>query len=190
MDETWKTIEGFENYKISNLGKVISYSQRNRFGLILKPKTDRYGYLAVTISNRKKPKYVTVHRLVALAFIPNPENKATVNHKDGNRKNNVFENLEWATVAENNRHSWRSNLRTIHPNTLKALHQSQKIKIDQFDLNGNFIKTWNGLREAARGTNSLDGRICQVCKGVFKKHRGFIWKYHIPSSAISNSLGV
>lgn len=83
----------------------------NRKGKILKPGIDKYGYEKVILTNgRKIRKTYTVHRLVALAFIPNPDNKPTVNHIDGNKRNNNVDNLEWATWKEQKIHAWKNNL--------------------------------------------------------------------------------
>jgi hypothetical protein len=98
--EQWKTIEGYNQYEISSLGNV----KGKRVG-IRKPMQDKQGYFRIGLWNHCVCKKYFVHRLVALAFIPNPENKATVNHMDGNKQNNNVENLVWATVDENNKHA-------------------------------------------------------------------------------------
>lgn len=93
-----KLIEGCPGYAITSDGQVWSF-KTNKY---LKQKIDRYGYPCVSLSINNKNKTMTVHRLVAEAFIPNPDNKPTVNHKDENKLNNSVNNLEWMTVAENN----------------------------------------------------------------------------------------
>jgi len=112
--EIWKDIKGFENrYKISNLGRVKSLNRVINTGnnghrelkeTIIIPALDRYGYLKIQLSKDNIPTYTTVHRLVAEMFIENPENKPEVNHIDGNKLNNIPNNLEWATTLENQRH--------------------------------------------------------------------------------------
>lgn len=82
----------------------------NKLGQVLKPKLDRYGYKVITVSYCGQRKTVLVHRLVASAFIKNPENKETVNHKDGIKTNNNVSNLEWATYKENQVHKWKTGL--------------------------------------------------------------------------------
>jgi len=100
--EDWKTIKGYPNYLISNEGRVFSYKS-NKF---LKPGKGSRGYLIVVLCNNSVGKSHTIHRLVALAFIPNPENKLTVNHIDSVRTNNHVSNLEWTTYSENNQHGY------------------------------------------------------------------------------------
>lgn len=105
--EMWKPIKEFPNYEVSNLGRIRSLGFINNFGhfrrgQILKPWDDGKGYLKVELYGKS----VRVHRLVAKAFVPNPENKSQVNHKDGNPKNNKASNLEWVTNAENTQHAY------------------------------------------------------------------------------------
>lgn len=125
--EEWKDIEGYEGmYKISNLGVVKSLDRwvygrgrkkkQLRHGILMKPKTDRYGYLSIQLIRENNRQHITVHRLVALAFIKNSENKPQVNHigKDENGKINKKDNravsLEWATAKENVDHAYKNGL--------------------------------------------------------------------------------
>lgn len=113
MNEIWKPVVGFEGYyEVSNYGRVRSigrYFQNHsklqwRDGIIRKPVDDTHGYWDVMLTVDGKRFHRKIHRMVAEAFIPNPENKPTVNHKDFNRKNNHVDNLEWNTYSENNYH--------------------------------------------------------------------------------------
>lgn len=118
--ENWIAITGFEDYyEVSDLGNVrrLPKQVQNRGavyvvpGGVLKPGKAGLGYLKVSLSKHGAVSAKYVHRLVALHFIPNPDNKPTVNHKDGNKLNNAKSNLEWATQAENNQHSYDTGLK-------------------------------------------------------------------------------
>lgn len=98
MKEIWKDIEGYEGlYQVSNFGNVYSFLTKKK----LKPGNDK-GYLKVNLSKQKKVKQFTMHRLVAKAFIPNPNNYPIINHKDENPSNNHVNNLEWCDYRYNN----------------------------------------------------------------------------------------
>src|SRR5699024_6647562 len=112
--EIWKEIEGYPFYKVSNLGRVKSIDRIvedcngikfHKKGIMLRQHINYKGYLLVTIYGEKRRTHAA-HRLVAKTFIPNPENKSQVNHKDGNKLNNRVENLEWCTNQENQKHAW------------------------------------------------------------------------------------
>lgn len=181
--EIWKDIVDYEGiYQVSNTGKIKRIgAYTNQTGKtwnserILKPARKSRGYMYVQLSKNGKTCPKHVHRLVAEAFIPNPENKPTVNHKNGNKADNSVENLEWATYTENNIHS----IRVLGNN--KQIEYSVKKSVLQFDLNGNFIAEYPSYREAQRqtGINSID----VVCRGERQKGRkqktagGYIWKY-------------
>lgn len=113
MVEIWKPIEGTDGrYEVSNTGKIRSLNY-NKTGQIkeLKQKTDRYGYKTVIIHMDGKQKYPSIHRLVANAFIPNPQNKPQVNHISGDKTDNRVENLEWCTASENVKHAFGAGLK-------------------------------------------------------------------------------
>lgn len=112
QNEQWKDIEGYEGfYQISNFGRVrrladvFPYKQH-----FLKAIPNRDGYLYVCLSIKSKHKVKTIHRLVAQSFIPNSDNKPCVNHIDGNKTNNIAENLEWCTYSENTTHAYKTRL--------------------------------------------------------------------------------
>ena len=112
MDNTeiWKDISGFEGmYKISNLGNIKSF--KRKITKILKHATDTAGYKYVCLSGKN----YSIHRLVACYFIPNPENKPEVNHKDGDKANYSIDNLDWNTVSENQIHAYKTGLQKRKP---------------------------------------------------------------------------
>ena len=122
--EIWKSIFGYEGlYEVSNYGNVKSLISN---GKILKPSKDKAGYLILTLCKDKNHKTKLVHRLVAIAFLHNPENKPEVNHKgdDGNKQNNHVYNLEWSTSLENMRHAIKNNF--IKPNFTKIAIEKRK----------------------------------------------------------------
>lgn len=124
--EEWKTIDGFNGkYQISNYGRVKSFGQRH---CILKPKLNGSGYLTCVLYSQGKPKPCAVHRLVAKAFIPNPNNKREVNHVDGIKWNSCVSNLEWTTHSGNAKHAYDTGLH-IAPKGKKA--HNAKLTSDQ-----------------------------------------------------------
>ena len=115
MIEIWKPIVGFEQlYEVSNLGNVRRIFRYGRRWIgLCKPKITRDGYYESTLVKDGKPKCIRTHRLVAQAFCENPENKAEVNHIDGNKLNNHADNLEWCTSSENQKHAYKLGLQKV-----------------------------------------------------------------------------
>lgn len=170
--EKWKDINGFENlYQISNYGNVKSLERHNyRYHhikeKILKPSKNRKGYLTVTLWKDKKSYTKIVHILVAKAFIPNPNNFETVNHIDENKENNFETNLEWCSYKFNNNYGTRN----------ERISQSLSKKINQFDLNGTFIKQWKNSIEAGDSLGIDSSSIRKCCLKQQKTCGGYIWK--------------
>lgn len=160
MTEQWKNIEG-TTYHVSNYGNV-----KNRNEKVLKKRL-KSGYYQVILYTDDKPRDCSVHRLVAIAFILNPENKQQVNHKDKNRLNNHIENLEWCSVQENSRHSCDN-----------GRYQYYR-KVLQYDLNNNFLQEFPSVKEAneSLGRPPNNGGITRCARGQLKSTGGFRWKY-------------
>lgn len=144
-EEIWKYLPiGNNKYEISNYGNVKTHylSQEGRLLTII---TDRLGYKKVHLRIDGKPKQYCVHCLVALMFVPNPFMYNEINHIDGNKANNYYENLEWCTHSQNMKHAFATGLNYMPTG---SEHHSAK-SFFQFDLKGNVIKHWNCIRECA-----------------------------------------
>ena len=162
--EIWKNIQGYENlYQVSNLGRIKNIKTNT-----IKSQQIRNGYYSVRLFKEGKGKHFNTHRLVAIAFIPNKENKKQVNHIDGNKLNNNVINLEWVNQSENMNHAYKNNL--IKPYTHKII---------QYDKNMNFIKEWNSIAEVEKELNINHSNIVTVCKqNTNRKYAGgYIWRY-------------
>ena len=201
--EEWKDIEGYEGlYQVSSFGRVKSMNRfikrKSKFGVsfnklcnarILSQTILKSGYLKLSIYCDGIPKTTTVHILVAKAFINNKDNKPEVNHLFGIKTDNRFVRLEWATSSENAQHKVDMGL-WIPPWTgiTGKNHHSSK-PVSQFDKQGNLIKKWDSVTEAAVGigVNIRTTWISACCLGIEKKVKGkwykvkyaygFIWKY-------------
>ena len=150
------------DYYIYSDGRVYS-NLTNKF---LQPCNEN-GYLSVTLFKNGQSYQIYVHRLVCTMFIPNPENKPYVNHINGRKDDNRLENLEWVTAAENTRHAYKTGL--AKPTVTRPVRC--------YDMQGNKLKDYNSLTEAARDTNSSDEKICDCCRGYRESHNKYQWRY-------------
>lgn len=172
--EIWKPVVGYEGlYECSSLGNVRSsnYNHTNKPKL-LKQELCKNGGLRVTLYKHTKTRFL-VHRLVAQAFIPNPDNLPEIDHISTDRTDNKIENLRWATRKSNmNNPLTRNNLST------SKLAKTYNIKpVLQYTPNGKYLKEYICLREAERLTGINHSSIMRVCKGKQYSAGGFIWKY-------------
>lgn len=154
-------------YYITTCGKVISKNKNNI--KILSNIYDKDGYIIATFRTKySKGVTLKIHRLVALAFVENdnPIEKTCVNHKDEIKQHNWSRNLEWCTVKYN----------TNYGTSIKRRAEKQGKKIDQYDLYGNFIKTWNSMNELRTGEKYYN--IESVCRGKIPNAYGYVWRYH------------
>ena len=161
IKEIWKDKKDYEgHYQVSNCGRVKSI----KFGKerILKPVPNSFGYLFVNLCKDGKVKAFTVHRLVAEAFIPNPNNYKEVNHKDEDKSNNVVTNLEWCDRKYNCNYGTRT--------------EKCSKPVLQYTLDGESVREWESTAECSRnGFNQ--GAVAACCLGKLKKYKDFIWKY-------------
>lgn len=170
--EVWRDIIGFEGlYQVSDLGRVKSLlNGRER---VLVGRKNKDGYLLVSLCKDGNAKKCYVHRLVAEAFIPNPDNLPQVNHRDECKSNNVVSNLEYCDRKYNNNYGTRTErsakARTNHPNTSKTVFQYTK--------DGSLVRLYPSTMEAVRRTGYDKGYISQCCLGKRKQAYGYIWSY-------------
>ena len=172
--ETWKPINGYPNYEVSDLGNVRSLNWRNEGKpkeLYLKPHNK--GYRQVELVNADGKKMLLVHRLVAKAFVPNPNNYPLVNHIDSNRSNNNAENLEWCTQSQNMLHAYA--LPRNKGLVRRGIRRDEKVL--QLDLSGNIIRSWKDVRTIKVETGMSDWSIAECCRGKRKTAYGYKWQY-------------
>ena len=178
MTEQWKPIEGYEGlYEVSNLGHVrgvarivrsSGISQRMALGRVLKPYTNKLRYQYVALSKDNKRETLSVHRLVAMAFIPNPDNLPCVNHKDEDPKNNKVENLEWCTTKYNLNYGTARERRV----------QKRWVAVIGTDKDGKEYR-FESMAEAAEKTGAGFRNISMCCQGAKDRQTagGYRWRY-------------
>ena len=163
-------------YTIHKNGRVYS----EFVGRFLQNRLSNRGYYHVLLTENGIEKNHLIHRLVATAFIPNPDNKPQVNHKDGNKLNNNLDNLEWCTNRENAKHSYENGL-TKHENLVKASNISAEIlskPVAQYDLDGNIINIFKSFADAGMflGKQSGGSNIGKMIGSNFKQVYGYKWR--------------
>ena len=171
MQETWKSLSDYNGLiEVSDLGKVRKVQGK---AAMLKPRLDKGGYLYVHIRISKLgiDRMVKIHRLVAKAFIPNPDNLPMVNHKDENKTNNCVSNLEWCTNKYNLSYG------TARQRIFETIERNGGYKVRpiiQKDSEGNIIREWNSATEAAKELKIDCSRILAACH---KSYKGFVWDF-------------
>lgn len=138
MEEVWKYIDGFEDYQISNFGRVKSF--KNGKEKILRYRKSSNGYLNIQLFKDGKSRTFKIHRLVANAFIDNPNNLSEVNHKDGDKTNNIVDNLEWSTRSHNIKHAFDNGLRKPYPHIGEQNGQHKLTQDDVDEIRRVYIK--------------------------------------------------
>lgn len=165
--ELWKRIKGFPNYSISNLGRV------KRGNRILRTALDSNGYPHVILYKDGKKYHGYIHRLVAIAFVPNPNNYTEINHIDGNKLHSESKNLEWCTHAENVRHSFKTGVRT------RKCARKPVLCVET----GMVYPT---VKAAAKGVNRSATAIHKCLHGWTRTAGGYHWKYDDSSEKLSS----
>lgn len=150
-----------KNYLVSKDGTIYS----KRFKKQLTPKHNWDGYHRIQIWENNKCSMIGWHRVVAQTFIPNPENKPFVNHKNGIKSDNRVENLEWCTQQENIQHSWENGFSTSNR------------PVDMLDLDGNYIMTFKSALDGGKYIQRHGSGITNCCKGRAKQCGGYKWRY-------------
>ena len=182
--EIWKDIEGFEGkYQISNMGRVKSLERidNNNHPVkekIMKSVKDSGGYLQVKLYKDGKYKSYLIHRLVASAFIPNPNNFFEVNHIDENKTDNRVDNLEWCDSKYNMNYGTRT----------KRASASCRKTILQFTKDGKLVRKWDSATQVERELGFHNSGICMCCKGKQKTCGGYRWKYYYKGIWLKNHI--
>lgn len=174
----WKSLELYPNYLISIYGDIYSLKKRK----MLKKKINNNGYQSVCLFDKYgKEKTVLVHRLVALTFIPNPQNKPQINHKDGNKLNNSVSNLEWVTSSENQKHAYRLGLNCFDikdRENLKKLQEKRKRAVLKIDRDtSKVLERYPSIKEAGIANGIDYKQIHATCKRKQPTSHGYIWRY-------------
>lgn len=190
--EIWKDVAGYEGkYQVSDWGRVkgldrvvtdkngIKYHLKGR---ILKDGDNGKGYRSIILNSNGRSKTLKVHRLVGFAFIPNPENKPFINHKDGHEENNYLWNLEWSTESENQLHSFRELGRKGGQYGKIGILNHLSKSINQLSKTNEFIKRWDCTMDIERELGLYHSDISKCCIGYRTRQTvgGFKWQFAEP----------
>jgi hypothetical protein len=177
--EIWKDIPGYKGaYQASSFGNIkslsrITYCANRELPIkerILRPYKMKSGYLAISLRSCLKTRTFLIHRLIAITFIPNPENKPEVNHKNGVKSDNRVIELEWVTPKENGQHA--KNVLGLNPEG--ALNRRSKMVL-QVSLDGFLQNIYDSINQAAKQNNIAVGHISDVMIGKRRQAGGFVW---------------
>ena len=180
MQEIWKDIPHYEGkYQVSNLGNIKSlHFKHQNIQKLLKPTLNSSGYYKIELYRDGKSKIFYVHRVVASVFIPNPHNKPEVNHIDGNKLNNMVNNLEWCTISENQIHAINKHLRNPSPMIgLKGGLNPLSKPILQYSKDGVLIRKWDSIADVEYTLGFKRSCISNNLIGNSNSSYGYIWKY-------------
>lgn len=179
----WREVQEYDHYEVNQYGD-IRHKVRQK---ILKPRCNKGGYQYVNFKINGKNINFAVHRIVANAFIPNPNGYTEINHKDYDKTNNCVENLEWVNSSQNKQHAY-----------LKEENRKSRGKsVNQYTKDGEFIKTYSSVSDAAREFNCTISAISNCCLGRTNTSQGYRWSFaessttkyeRNPSSSVRDSL--
>lgn len=179
LQESWKDIAGYEGlYRVSDIGNLMRYEKLVTSGVknraikiypedILIQTITKQGYKRVRLNKNGKVKNFLIHRLVAMAFIPNPDKKLYVNHINGVKDDNMVENLEWCSSSENQAHAYQTGLKTI----TKKMDRSRPVRC----LTNGLL--FPSVVKAAVELNVRSSGITQVCRGFIKNTKNLVFRY-------------
>ena len=173
-EERWMPIEGYEKYLVSNTGKIKGYR-----GRLLTFTLDKDGYETVSLCKNSKQKTFMVHRIVAKAFIPNTENLQTVDHIDGNKRNNSVDNLQWLSRRDNVRKYHREQGHRLFETPRvkgRVKGESKRIRVNQFTRSGELVNTFISFMDAERKTGVRYGNISMCVNGHKPSAGGYVWR--------------
>lgn len=179
-EEKWKDIVGYEGlYQVSNLGNIKSLNYRNTGEeKIRKLVIDKYGYFVVSLRVNGKSKQHFVHRLVAQAFMPNPDNKPHIDHINTDKTDNRVCNLRWVTQKENSNNPLTvDKKKKNHRYGVTGINNVRSTVVLQFSKDGEFIKKWDCITDVQRELGINRGNVIKCCKGERKTVGGYIWRY-------------
>lgn len=183
-NERWKDIEGYEGfYQISDYGRVKSLKKPNRKNqfveeriMVIHPNKNGYSILHFSMNGYHYRK--SIHRLVALAFLDNPNNHPFVLHKKAVRDggSNHYSNLYWGTQKDNMNDRKRENKYIVSTETIEKIIEQSSKPVNQYNLDGSFVRTWKSSVEASKVLNIDDSSIRKVCNGFKKSAGNYQWK--------------
>lgn len=182
VEKEWRTVIECDKYEVNQFGE-IRHKKRKQ---ILKPRPNRSGYEYVNFSINGQHKNFAIHRIVANAFIPNPNGYIEVNHKDYNKSNNCVDNLEWITSSNNKNHAYKKIKNRI----------TRGKEVEQYTKTGEYVKTYDTVSDAAKAMGCCVSAISNCCLGRTKTSMGFQWRFsegsttkyeRNPSSSVQDS---